>query len=346
MLTGKVLFMFLGLLLAVLTLCNVELTQPTIENFWSTPGFHVRAWKQAERQNGQTTAISNYTGMTANAATMGAQQKGQFFSTPSFQPMIAPRFDAQGYGTFIKYNMPDRANQAVPCDPLTYGDMASEGYRPTQNMPRIPTAPVASSASVASVAPQQVKEGYGCSSSSCSIPSCGKAGIGIGHKIEPDYMIQSGYANGNYQDVYDSLPGAKISHSALPVATMTTMDGAGDTEQVVITDRLMFANIRGRGLQGSDYIRGDLAITPCANGWFSVYPNIATEVNTGAMKVMFGDGETASNTINLVAQASGGSITALSGVNMSEPQYRPQITGAMTPALSAQNADISVSAFP
>jgi hypothetical protein len=321
-------------------MCNLDFAFPVVENFWNGPGFKVIARKEGTMANGQSTAISDYTGMNA-------QQKGQFFSTPSFQAMLSPRMLPQGYGTYIRYNMPDRANQAVPCDPLTYGEMA-EGYRPTS--PHVPSMPVpnyAPSVSSSASASPQTREGYSCNSaSSCGFQTCGKGGLGIGHRLEPDYALDSGYANGNWQQVYDSLSGGKITHNALPVATMNTMDGAGNMEQVVIQDRLMFSNIRGRGLKGSDYIRGDLAITPCNTGWFSVHPNIATEVNTGAMKVMGGNGETTDATISMVAQASGGTVTALSGVDMSSPHFKPNIAGAMTPVLSSQNADIQVTSFP
>lgn len=54
---------------------------------------------------------------------------GKFFSTPGYEPTIAPRFSSTGYGAFINEKAPAMEHQAVPSDPLSFGDMVAEGYK-------------------------------------------------------------------------------------------------------------------------------------------------------------------------------------------------------------------------
>ena len=56
----------------------------------------------------------------------------------------------------------------------------------------------------------------------------------------------------------------------------------------VIYDRMIFANKKHRTYAQSDFIRGDLAITPCNTGWFQVPADPATQLNAGAMQMMGG----------------------------------------------------------
>jgi hypothetical protein len=322
MLNGKLFVTVVALALAVLTISGNTLLggEPVVENFFGGLQFSTRAMPVIE--NTATGQQSAYSGNYLNP-NMGS---GQFFSAPQYQAIIAPRFSNLNYGANIKYNMPDRANMASPCEPLTFGNMAKENY---------------------------TKENYGCGTNP---PSCGKGGYGMGAKVGgDDCAVPPGYTNGNYQDVYNSLRGESIASSSdLPIASMSAMDGFGNEEQFVAFNRIMVANTKSSSrlrAQG-DPIRGDLAIVPCQTGWFSTYPDIARDIQEGAMNVLTDVAPTSSqdSLYKLVMQASGGSQTALAGVNLADYNPASAVNVNMAPqslsALAAAASDIQVSSFP
>lgn len=346
MLTKNFIITVIGIIVAILALCNFDMnTQPVVENWWGGLQFGTRAMPGAV-MNGRETAIGgNY---LAPGALMGS---GKFVSVPSYQAVLSPRFSNVQYGANIRYNMPDRENQAAPCNPLTFGDMAQENYKPPMKD---------------SGAPGQFKETY-CNGGSgdCASgtpPSCGKGGYGLGHKVAGGYEVPPGYTNGNYQDVYNSLPGDVVSqpcgsapgnsNADLPIGTMTTMDGAGNTDQFIAFNRIMVANTRSSSrLYGQgDFIRGDLAITPCQSGWFSVYPDINRDVNGGAMNVLNGVGssESYNQLMNLLVNASGGTQMVQGGVDLAQalPKYNVNMANQTLSNLSNASSDINISAFP
>lgn len=57
--------------------------------------------------------------------TFNAFPKGEFFSTPSFDSTLSPRFDNVGYGAHISYNYNqlNHDTHAAPAHPLDYGNM-------------------------------------------------------------------------------------------------------------------------------------------------------------------------------------------------------------------------------
>lgn len=331
MLSGKILFTLIGLILAFFALGSN--TQPLVENWMGIPHQGPTAQPYAVASNGSKTALSG--NFFDPAAYRGS---GKFVSVPSFQSIISPRFSNVQYGANIRYNMPDRENLASPCNPLTFGDMAKENY----------------------ASQQPVKENYGCGTGQCgskdSAPSCGKGGYGLGHKVAGGYELPVGYTNGNYNDVYNSLGGDVVSKpcvddptaSALPVGTMNTMDSMGNPDQFVVFNRLMNVNLTGSRLRSQgDPIRGDLAVTPCQSGWFSVYPTPARDLQTGALNVLAGydAGDSNAKLMELMMNSTGGARTTYGGVNFADappvnmtPQY-----GAV---LSAASSDVNVTAFP
>lgn len=331
---SKFLVTVIGIFLAIFAIYNLDFGKPVVENWWGGTQFSTRAMPGARLPNGEEVAIG---GNYLNPNTMG---NNKFVSTPAFQAVLSPRFSNVQYGANIKYNMPDRENMGVPCEPLTFGDMAKENYAPRAQAPQAP----------------QVQENYSCGSGQCgggAPASCGKGGYGMGHRVAGGYELPSGYTNGNYQDVYDSIPGKMVSGSDLPVGTMSTMDGAGNLDQFMAFNRIMVANTKSssRLRAGGDPIRGDLAIVPCQSGWFSVYPDIARDVQEGAMNVLAGaggGGESYNNLMNLIVSASGGSQTALGGVNLADsiPQYNANMATSMSSQLKSAMGDINVTAFP
>jgi len=249
-------------------------------------------------------------------------QKGDFFSIPGqYQSMLSPRMNAGiNYGANIRYNAPDYANMAVPCDPLALSDMVSASH-------------------VASEKPVRTREGYcgtGCASIGC------KKGGGSPEGTRPSGPIApADYAPGNFKAVRDSLYSdfsADEGVSMLPVGDMTMTTALGDVVQPVIYDRFVYANRNNRLRSQGDPIRGDLPIVPCSSDWFrpSVHPQI--DLQAGALNAMGGvQNDTSNQLAGLVAAASAGTSPFIGGVNMAN-QFDTSLGSAF--------ADVTVSSFP
>lgn len=279
---------------------------------------------------------------TASANSKSAK-KDMFFSVPgTYQALLNPRFSNVGYGSKIRYNMPPQEYQASPCDPLSFNSMIKENYSDdrylqTQALPRDSQA-----IGVLDDASPQSKlfkiNRPDPAGGNTGVVSC-KAG-GLSNQYIANAPLAANYSSGNYGDVLDKAyqeSGTEIL-SQLPVGDMTTVNQFGESEQPVIMDRYMYANrnsrLRGRG----DMFRGDLPIIPAATGWFrpSVIPQV--DLQLGAMNVMGGTtNETATALAEMVNRASGGEMTAIGGVDM---------TNQLQGSLSAAQNDISFTAFP
>jgi len=343
MLSKKFLFTLVGILIAVFAVCNMNFGTPVVEGFWNGIQLSTKMIPGAKLANGRTTAIG---GNYLNPATMGSNK---FVSTPAYQAMLSPRFSNLNYGADIKYNMPDRSNMAVPCDPLTFGDMSQESYmmNKRENFTPVGGPPTRQGPS---------RENYGgcanCGSGSCSggcPPSCGKGAYGLGHRVAGGYELTPDYHTpGNWKQIHDDLEPIGINMgSEVPLGAMTTTNGAGEPEQVVMFNNLMYATRPvGKNYGGSDYIRGDLAITPCMSGWFSVYPDIATDINPGAMQVLTGQGESNNATLALLTSASGRATFGGVDLNESLPKYNANMALQSITNLSSNLTDINVTAFP
>jgi hypothetical protein len=345
MFSGKFLFTLVGIVLAILAICNFDFGgQPVVENWMGIPSMTVTGQPYTVAPNGATTAFS---GNYFDPGSMNMRGSGKFVSVPSYQALLSPRFSNVQYGANIRYNMPDRENLAAPCAPLTFGDMAKENYVPTQrSAPAVPSA---------------TREDYSCGTGQCGASdglSCGKGGYGMGHKVAGGYELPVGYTNGNYADVYNGLtydgkPAPVVSQpcvenptaASLPVGTMSTMDAFGNSEQFVVMNRLMNVQMSGRLRAQGDPIRGDLAITPCQAGWFSVYPRINTDLQQGAMNVLNGDGESTSKLMQLLVDSSGGARTTFGGTDMAN-NPNVNMTPQMKMNLSQASNAVQVTAFP
>lgn len=207
---------------------------------------------------------------------------GGFVNVPgNYDALLPPRFSNVDYGANIRYNMPGRSMQAVPKNPLTYGNMAVK------------------------------KENY-------SAPSCGPSGAnkgsvygmsGLRNMPQPDYSAPGRKAAESKLQSYEVT-------SVLPVGTMTELTSSGSVQQPVMYDRFMYANQRSRLREQGDPIRGDLPIAPLSGGWFtpSVNPNV--DLRDGALAVMGGiNNNTQQQTTALMNAASGGTMDILGGVN-------------------------------
>jgi hypothetical protein len=324
MLSKKFLFTLVGLLLAIFAICKLDFSGPTIEGFWMTGqrGLQVSNYVK-DPKTGQETAVSDYANLRPN---LGSDK---FVSVPHLQGILSPRMSNVDYGAHIRYNMPDYKNQAVPCNPLTFGGMAKENYQPGQ-----------------------VKENFqasSCGGGSCGggcSPTCGKGGIGGNVNVGGGYALPSGFASGNYNQQMDKLRAESQYPTAtndLPIGTMTTMDAEGNVQQPVVYSRFMFARPQGRLRQYGDPIRGDLAIVPCGGNWFAVHPNISTDLQEGAMNVLTGvNNEQGKSLAALINKASGGADTTIAGVDLNNVNMGAQYDVNLSAALG----DVNITAYP
>lgn len=273
MFDGKFIATLAALVVAVLAICNFNTKKvTTTENFFVNSPMSYKVQREVK------------TG------------KGDFYSIPGYQATLSPRFSNTQYGANIKYNMPDYKNQAVPCEPLDFGNMANENYQ------------------------ENFTENYGCGScgGGCGAVGCRKGGGGASDFHGSAPLMQQDFAAGNYHEALDSVEDKnKLSQATdmLPVGDMTTVNALGDPIQAVVYDRFVYANSNSRLRSQGDPIRGDLPIVPCAAEWFrpSVYPNL--DLHQGAMNVMGGvDNSTTQAMADLINSTSGESIIA--GVNM------------------------------
>lgn len=337
MLDSKLFVTLVGLFVTVFAVCNNNKKNSITENFWGNPGRRTKVFREVRAPNGQVSNLQN------NWQSMLTNDK--FISTPSFQGTLSPRFANTDFGANIRYNVPDNKYMAAPCNPLTFGEMATEGYK-------------------------QTKENFGCAAGKCG-GGCGAVSCGPNSQISASAAAAgsdvcnggnppSGFAAGNFNnvmgDVWNGKSGGVIvnpsAQSTIPVADMTAINAQGDVTQPIIYDRFIFANQNSRLRSQGDPIRGDLAIVPCNNGWFnpSVNPNI--DLQEGALNVMGGsDNGTARALGNLIYATSGGADTAIGGMNMAG-QFGPQgamslnMSNQFTSSLSAGNRDVQVSSFP
>lgn len=319
MLSKKFLLTLMGLLVAVFAICNVNLGQDTVEGWWGggNPSFTWKAMPAIKKKDGSFVATGgNFVGSLSDS---------RFIKTPQFQGILSPRFNNNDYGANIRYNMTDYENQAVPCNPLTFGDMAKENYT------------------------QQTKENYptSCGSGSCSggcSPQCGKGGMPVPyHGSAPE--MPAGYAAGDYNKVMEKVY-SESDHPAatdsLPIGTMTSINSEGEVTQPVVFSRFMYANRQSRLRAQGDPIRGDLPIVPCNLGWFSVAPNVNIDLQEGAMNVLGGtSNQTSSALSQLIYDASGNADTTIGGVNLADANMTPQYTGQYSAI-----GDVQISAMP
>ena len=316
MLNSKFLFTLIGLLIAVFTVCQTNFAKNTIEGFW---GIGSRRWKVfpgVKNSKGQVTA--------AGGNFLGPLRDDRFVKRPQMQGLMSPRFANVDFGANIRYNMPSHQNQAVPCKPLDFGNMAKENFTPKDRHPR------------------------GCGSGTCGqgcAPSCGKGGMPVDYSPGNPSMPGS-YAAGNFNKVLDqtynesSYPEATDS---LPVGTMTTVNAEGDVTQPVVYQNFVFANMRSRLRGLGDPIRGDIPIVPCEGNWFSVHPNVNLDLHEGAMNVMGGVTNATNRSLaTLINDASGGADTTIGGVNLANVNMTPEYTGSYGAALK----DVQISGMP
>jgi hypothetical protein len=317
MLDSKFFFTLVGLVVAVFAICNTNMSPAVSEGWWGTPAKKWKVVREVQPSGGGSayTAKNNYTSM------LGSNNANYpFIQRPNYQSILAPRFGNVDYGANIKYNMPSYENQAVPCDALSFGDMAKENY----NGPS--------------------REQYECNKGRCGggcgngVAKCGNGGVSLNGMSQNSMNIS---ADPTYtsamNDVYNSSNTISSVGDLVSVGDMTSLNSQGDVSNPIVYDRFIYANQKSRLRAQGDPIRGDLPITPCGGEWFSVHPNPNLDLQAGAMNVMGGSGnETNLALSELIYASSGGAETMIGGINMSTQ---------FATAAGAGGADINVRAF-
>jgi len=151
------------------------------------------------------------------------------------------------------------------------------------------------------------------------------------HHIKENFdYTQEGRASTSYnaQQSYQNLQNHSLNKAAnrLPIPSMLSNNQEAGETPVVNYDRFIVANLsRQRG--PSDYIRGDLFITPVlpdnnTNSLIMFRPSNGTEsLNTGAMAVLTGAyNETNALTSNLSMAGNSGVQNTFSGIAWARPQ--------------------------
>ena len=236
--------------------------------------------------------------MTRETRTPG----GGFMTVPgNYQSMLSPRMSNVDYGANIRYNMPSRAMQAVPVDPLSMGHVAvgKESYSP---------------------------------------PSCGPSGTNKGSVYGMSglrNMPSQNYSAPERKAAESKLQTYEVA-SVLPMGTMTELTSSASVQQPVMYDRFMYANQKSRLRALSDHIRGDLAIAPNKGGWFNVSVNPNIDLNSGALAVMGGvNNSTANGTAGLMAASVGGTQQIFGGVNYGNQMETSLSQGGATVQVTA-----------
>lgn len=200
-----------------------------------------------------------------------------FFQTPNYQALLSPRFSNVNYGPYLQTKLPEYDMMAVTADPLG----GENG-------------------------------GSFCASDSCKP-------LHAAQRIVNAPCDVSAYANGNYKQVLkDIVEPFNGDDDASVEQNEGLLTHTGELRQPIVYDRYMYANRKSRLRSLGDPFRGDLPIIPASGNWFvpSVHPNI--DLNPGVLNAIGGvNNETNNQLANLIYASSGGTDTAIGGVDMS-----------------------------
>jgi hypothetical protein len=317
LINSKFFFTLVGLIVAVFAICNTNMSPVTSEGFWMNGSRAVTVEKVAHNKK-----TNQMTSLGRKSHEMRGHNK--FVSYPSYQGMLSPRFGNYDVGANIRYNPPSYKNQAVPCNPLDFGDMAQENYKgPRENY---------SGAC-----------GSGCGGSNCGVAKCGKGGVSLGRNTsrngesigdDPNYTSAM---NKVYDEYGESSGSAMVSQG-----DMTTIDSEGKTDQVVVYDRYIYANPTPFGYGQGDPIRGDLKISSPAISENYFRPHQAKTpslyLNPGAINVIAGNRNETNNQLSEFLYEETGGYSDTPGGDLS-------MANQLQTSLGSGMSDIRVSSF-
>jgi hypothetical protein len=279
MFDGKFICTLAAIIVAVLTICNFDKKENiVIENFAngiqggvkmmsSTMGengklvgdrtANVGAVMQPGAAYGTTSAVMSLTNGSASPMGRTTISSEGLQTPPSMQAMLSPRGSAESFSLGSRIRYNMPANRNLAYEQNNHHDIVTESYT----------------------------HETGCRAASTSFHT-DKFG-------EPD----SGYTNGNWQDVHNTLPSNpnvqnnELLSNSLPVPTMTEASAGNvegyENENVVNYNQLMISLPKSRNTGHGCPIRGDVYVTPNSGCWFqtSLKPD---SLQQGAMAVLGG----------------------------------------------------------
>ena len=282
-------------------------SKPIIENWGGNPQMAVKA-------------IPSY------AANRAAAQAGQIFAAPpSLQAMLPPRFNSVGLPASITYNLPAEKNLASRVSTPFAENVAGNRMHTALGFGTATATATGTGATATATTGAPLRENF---------TRFDSTGSGRMDQMELNTMEPSLLVN--------VVGGGSDTKGKDPVFPNTVgagdAGGADNADNPVIFDRFITANLSSRLRSQADKIRGDLAIPPCNSGWFQVSVNPAVDLEPGALAVMGGIyNEQCQSISSLVNMASGGTKTAIGGVDMS---------AAIDTCLAGAGNDVTAIAFP
>jgi hypothetical protein len=242
---------------------------------------------------------------------------GRIVSNANYQSIPAARFGNVNFAANLKYALPDKKNMAFD----------------NQN-PMIPSMESYEQPKTANQFANLVKEGY-----------CGSSGSQQGQGS----MMMKSLNQAAAENPTKMLADTTVNKG------MDTLDIYGNPAQVYTVDRLMYSTSKGRYRRANtDYIRGDLAITPCNQGWFFSAGAPALDLNKGALQALGGfDLGSAKETMALVHKFSGNTTQTGAGgpVDRQQNLALSSLAGSdlavrTTAGATIPNYSVQATAFP
>jgi len=180
----------------------------------------------------------------------------------------------------------------------------------------------------AGVVREDYREDYGnndtCTSCRSSPCNCGSGSNGYGQQTMPanDYSA--------FDDISSTLPIAGLNSYSLPAGEKDEMNAQGEIQSVICRSRLMYSTLRRYGSHVGDPIRGDIPVMGCQTQSRTA-ATASDSLNAGAFGVMNGiDAETPQLVALQITEGTGGAVTTLGGMDLSEAVSQ----GPSAPALT------------
>jgi len=281
-------------------------------------------------------------------------QTGSFYSTVGVQPNLAPRATAQGIHQALKnadqQTVIQQANgpmgsQMPQGSVKMHANEVTDASLAMDNMgkPDLTSSGLGSELAISSNTfnPEQIKtelsggniaydENYEQKANIENFvvpgdkPSCTPCGRGPKYMADP--LMESGYANGNYNEVIRSLLEPKTLTN-IPIGTMKSINNDGEVVESLALNRLVYANTKSRTKGHGCWLRGD--VVPKSNlaqergGNFvpSLAYNGTHGLAEGALAVMGGFNVADSQVANVAAARNAYLATNVAAGSTFSPSY-------------------------
>lgn len=346
MLNGKFFAILIGMIVAILAICNttLETTPNVLENFQGMPQRTVKRMPIAKGPGGQEFALANNYNQMMSAS---SGFPGLSFSNNS---PYQQKYPGKNLGSIYKDSSESFVHKNQQQEEFKLGEnqmymtppnfqnslsprFSSQGYGayinynlPDEQFQGVPKNPLTFGKMVSNDyqegGSQPISEGF-CASGGCgSVSTCNSGGMTPNAQLNQRAMMNSmqmDYSNPSYAAANAQAPSSGEFIDELPVNDMSVLGSDGTVGNPVVYDRFIFANQKSR-LRGLGCpIRGDNPIVSCNTGWFQVSVTPHIDLQQGAMAVLGGlNNDSAKAMYDLSLVSSGGYDSSIAGVNLSE----------------------------